>query len=102
MRRSDQSRRNRDELDLVALTEARIQHYLDVMAEQGWTERDLYQRVMQEVEVALLRSVMASVDNHQTQASEILGISRTTLRTKLVGYGLHTPGPRHMSRSKKS
>jgi Fis family transcriptional regulator len=44
--------------------------------------------VLGEVEPALLNVVMQHVDGNQTQAAEMLGITRATLRKKLKQYGL--------------
>lgn len=44
---------------------------------------DMHQVVMNEVEKSLLRRVMIFTRQNQSSASQILGISRTTLRKKL-------------------
>ena len=49
---------------------------------------DVYQLVLNEVEPPLLNAVMKFVNNNQSQASRILGINRTTLRTKLKKYNI--------------
>ena len=48
----------------------------------------VYQLVLNEVEPPLLRSVMKFSNNNQSKASRILGINRTTLRTKLKKYNI--------------
>ena len=47
---------------------------------------DVHQLVLNEVEPPLLNAVMRFANNNQSQASRILGINRTTLRTKLKKY----------------
>ena len=47
---------------------------------------DVYQLVLNEVEPPLLDAVMRFANNNQSKASRILGINRTTLRTKLKKY----------------
>ena len=44
---------------------------------------DLYRVVQSEVDRVLLREVLAHVQGNQVQASQLLGISRSTLRSKL-------------------
>lgn len=44
---------------------------------------DIYRRVLLEVERAVIEDVLEHVDGNQVQASELLGISRNTLRAKL-------------------
>jgi len=65
------------ELGLHALIEALL---------QGGT-KDLYNRAMEALERVLLPQVLRFTQGHQTQASELLGISRNTLRQKLRHLG---------------
>ena len=46
-------------------------------------EVDIYRRICQEMDRVVLASVMRHVQGNQVKASELLGISRTTLRAKL-------------------
>ena len=55
---------------------------------EGEVTKDLYDMVLKEVEVPLLEIVMEQCNNNQTQASQILGINRGTLRNKLKEYKL--------------
>ena len=55
---------------------------------EGEVTKDLYGMVLKEVEVPLLEIVMQQCNNNQTQASQILGINRGTLRNKLKEYKL--------------
>jgi Fis family transcriptional regulator len=48
----------------------------------------LYDLVLQEVEPPLLEIVMERTCGNQTQAADLLGINRGTLRKKLRQYGL--------------
>jgi Fis family transcriptional regulator len=50
--------------------------------------RNLYEMVMTEVEVPLLRTIMQFTGGNQSRAAEILGINRSTLRKKLERFGL--------------
>ena len=56
--------------------------------DQKNTPIDVYQLVLNEVEPSLLRSVMQFSNNNQSKAAKILGINRTTLRTKLKKYNI--------------
>ena len=49
---------------------------------------DVHQLVLNEVEPPLLNAVMKFANNNQSQASRILGINITTLRTKLKKYNI--------------
>jgi two-component system nitrogen regulation response regulator GlnG len=49
---------------------------------------DIYRQVTTMVDRAMLTTVLDYVDGNQTQASELLGISRTTLRAKLQALNL--------------
>ncbi|MFL2699936.1 MAG: helix-turn-helix domain-containing protein [Gammaproteobacteria bacterium] len=49
---------------------------------------DVYKLVLDEVEPPLLEATMNFVNQNQSKASQILGINRTTLRTKLKKHGL--------------
>ena len=49
---------------------------------------DVYQLVLNEVEPPLLDAVMKFANNNQSKAARILGINRTTLRTKLKKYNI--------------
>jgi two-component system nitrogen regulation response regulator GlnG len=52
-------------------------------------ETDIYRRVTQVVDRTVLSAVLHHVRGNQVQASELLGISRTTLRAKLQTLGLY-------------
>ena len=49
---------------------------------------DLYQLVIGEVEKPLFKAVLRYTNGNQSEAAEILGINRGTLRKKLKQYGL--------------
>ena len=49
---------------------------------------NVYELVLKEVEPPLLKSVMKFANNNQSKAARILGINRTTLRTKLKKYNI--------------
>ena len=54
----------------------------------GHKPGDLYQLVLGEVEKPLFRAVLDFTNGNQSEAAEILGINRGTLRKKLRIYNL--------------
>lgn len=54
----------------------------------GHRPNDLYRMVLDQVEAPLLEAVMNYSGGNQSQAAEMLGINRGTLRKKLRLYGL--------------
>ena len=54
----------------------------------GETPHNVYEMVIGHVERALLASIMTRTDGNQTQAADMLGMNRTTLRAKLVKHKL--------------
>jgi Fis family transcriptional regulator len=54
----------------------------------GHKPGDLYQLVIGEVEKPLLHAVLTYTNGNQSEAAEILGINRGTLRKKLKTYKL--------------
>jgi Fis family transcriptional regulator len=80
------SRRERRKQPIRRSVQSAIELYLGDL--NGHTVNDLYDVVLSEVEPALLDVVMNHVEGNQTQAAELLGINRGTLRKKLKQYGL--------------
>ena len=71
---------------LSECTSSAMKNYLNKL--DGHQTTDLYELVMSEVERPFLQTVMEHVNNNQTKAAFMLGISRSTLRKKLAKYGL--------------
>jgi two-component system nitrogen regulation response regulator GlnG len=59
---------------------------IDTLLQQG--EHNLHARVTEAVERTLLTQVLRHTHGHQAQASELLGLARATLRTKLRSLGI--------------
>ena len=74
------------ELPLRSHTERVLNDYFSNL--NGHRPARLYNLVLREVEEPLLRAVLDYADGNQSQAAEILGITRTTLRKKLRTMGL--------------
>ena len=79
-------RRERRKQPIRRSVTSAIELYLGDM--NGHQVNDLYHVVMNEVEPAILSVVMEHVAGNQSQAAELLGISRGTLRKKLKEYRL--------------
>ena len=64
-----------------------VRRYLADIGDAECTE-GLHALVLREVEVPLLREVLAFHDGNQSRAAVALGINRATLRKKLAIHGL--------------
>jgi Fis family transcriptional regulator, factor for inversion stimulation protein len=67
------------------VTEALEQYFRDLDGEQPAA---IYDMVLKKVERPMLEIVLAKAGGNQTQASEMLGINRNTLRKKLTEHQL--------------
>jgi Fis family transcriptional regulator len=63
-----------------------LTNYFDSL--NGQKPGDLYELVLGQVEEPLFKAVMKYTKGNQSQASEILGINRGTLRKKLKTYSI--------------
>ena len=73
---------------LSALTGEALDGYFNKL--NGHRPGDLYQLVLSEVERPLFQAVLEYTNGNQSEAAEILGINRGTLRKKLRTYNLTT------------
>jgi len=80
------TRRERRKQPIRRSVTSAIELYLHDM--NGHDVNDLYHVVLSEVEPAILDVVMNYVEGNQSEAADVLGISRGTLRKKLKIYGL--------------
>ncbi|MEO6926092.1 MAG: helix-turn-helix domain-containing protein [Rhodanobacter sp.] len=64
-----------------------VRRYLADIGDTECTE-GLHSLVLREVEVPLLREVLAFHEGNQSRAAVALGINRATLRKKLAAHGL--------------
>jgi Fis family transcriptional regulator len=71
---------------LSSLTDECLHSYFANL--NGHKPGDLYELVIGEVEKPLFRAVMSYTNGNQSEAAEILGINRGTLRKKLKAYKL--------------
>ncbi|WP_050463221.1 Fis family transcriptional regulator [Herbaspirillum autotrophicum] len=63
-----------------------LEKYFKDLGEQQ--PSNVYDMVVSTVEKPIFEAVMARADGNQSQAAEILGINRNTLRKKLQQHGL--------------
>ena len=63
-----------------------LEAYFDTLQEEKAS--DLYEMVIQQVEKPLIEFVLTKTEHNQTQAAQILGINRNTLRKKMQKYHL--------------
>ena len=80
------TKRERRKQPIRRSVQSALELYLDDL--NGHKVDDLYHVVLSEVEPAVLDVVMGYVEGNQSQAAEMLGISRGTLRKKLRQYDL--------------
>ena len=73
-------------MGLKELVRKHIDQYFEEL--DGETPQDLYNLVVGQVEHALLEAALHQSNNNQSKASEMLGISRGTLRTRMKLFGL--------------
>ena len=86
MLKSSQKKFNGKGKDLSKGVEKSLKKYFNQL--EGEKPCGVYSMVLKEVELPLLRVVMEQCNGNQSHASEILGINRGTLRTKLKEYKL--------------
>jgi two-component system nitrogen regulation response regulator GlnG len=63
-----------------------LDHLIDTLLKKG--EKDLHAKVVEAAERILFARVLRHTHGHQAQASELLGLNRSTLRIKLRAVGL--------------
>ena len=76
---------------LKDLVRGAVERYFDDLGDAplpGAPVTGLYDFVLEQVEEPLLQTVMDRHGGNQTRAAEVLGMSRGTLRKKLIRYGL--------------
>ncbi|MEX0938794.1 MAG: sigma-54 dependent transcriptional regulator [Pirellulales bacterium] len=70
----------------LPLGESRIRDFVQELLSDE--DANVYHRLHNEIDRILLREVLDRVDGNQVQASELLGISRSTLRARIADLGL--------------
>ena len=72
--------------DLPACINAKLERYFKQL--NGEQASDVHKMVMQETESTVIKFVLDSVNQNQSEASRILGINRGTLKKKIELYKL--------------
>lgn len=73
---------------VIEIIESYLQH-LDGEAEPS----DIHNLIIRDVEASLIRHILTRTNNNQSQAARWLGITRNTLKNKMLAYGLAEPTP---------
>lgn len=71
---------------LAVSVEKAVSQYIATMEGQEIT--GLYELVLSEIEVPLLKCVLEYTGNNQSRTAMVLGLNRGTLRQKLKKYGM--------------
>jgi two-component system nitrogen regulation response regulator GlnG len=74
-------------LSLSALVERHLSRYFADQPE-GIPANGLYDRILNEIEVPLIKLTLAATRGNQVRAAEILGLNRNTLRKKILDLGV--------------
>ena len=69
-------------------TQRAVRHYLENLNGHDTVTNDLYDLVIAETEKGMITEVLSSCEGNQSRAAIILGITRTTLRSKIRKLGL--------------
>ncbi|MGZ6011906.1 MAG: sigma 54-interacting transcriptional regulator, partial [Caulobacteraceae bacterium] len=77
---------------LSTLVERKLISYFAEQGENG-PPPGLYDRVLQEVELPLIRLTLGATRGNQVRAAEILGLNRNTLRKKIQDLGIEKVRP---------
>lgn len=73
-------------VNLQDYTRHTVRQYLKYL--DGHPAKNLYTFVMDEVEKGIILEVLKFTDGNQSKSSDVLGITRTTLRTKIRKHKL--------------
>lgn len=74
---------------------AKLQFHVENAIEEYFANLDgelpinIYQMVIREVEIPLINIVLKHANGNQRKAANLLGVSRTTLRKKILEYKLN-------------
>ena len=78
--------KKKKQLSLQQAVKESIEQYFDDMQDQ--VPQDLHSLFLSQVEPPLIRVVLRKCRNNKSQAAEMLGMNRNTLRKKMNLYGI--------------
>lgn len=78
--------KKKKKLSLQQAVRESIEQYFDDMQDQ--IPQDLYSLFLSQVEPPLIRAVLRKCRNNKSQAAEMLGMNRNTLRKKMNLYSI--------------
>lgn len=85
-RQGDRRKTDRRNALLSQCIQASLKNYFRDL--DGHDAGNLYEMIMAEIEKPLLEFILIQTNGNITQAAEILGLNRGTLRKKLQKYGI--------------
>lgn len=75
-----------ENMNLQDYTRQNVKKYLNDL--KGHQAKNLYDFVIDQIEKGIIQEVLEFTKGNRTQSSEILGITRTTLRNKINKHNL--------------
>lgn len=81
-----ENNKNINKVNLKNYTRQTVRQYLDDL--KGHQAKNLHEFVIDEIEKGIILEVLDFTNGNQTQASSILGMTRTTLRNKIRKHKL--------------
>ena len=76
----------KNKISLEECLRASVEQYLEDLG--GADPTNLYEMVINRIELPLLQLTMARAQNNQSRAAAMLGLTRNTLRKKLLAHKL--------------
>ncbi len=76
----------KNKISLEECLRASVEQYLEDLG--GADPTDMYEMVINRIELPLLQLTMARAQNNQSRAAAMLGLTRNTLRKKLLAHKL--------------
>ncbi len=91
---SENSKKTQAVPSLGRMLEGHLRNYFSVH-DDGAKPRNLYNKVIGEIEKTLINETLAATRGNQIKAAQILGINRNTLRKKILAKGIKVKSKSH-------